>query len=89
MLIVVPAQDDSSNPGKPFACGLTLEKLSAHTIDEDGNQAFVKDNPLSMLRKVISPTDCLSSLGCANPHAAAIFVQTHIAFLGYPSQTPH
>ena len=45
-------QDDVSNPGVPFACGLTLEKLSAHTVDEDGNDAFVKDNPLSLLRKV-------------------------------------
>lgn len=45
-------QDDTSNPGVPFACGLTLEKLSAHTVDEDGNQAFVKDNPLTLLRKV-------------------------------------
>ncbi len=45
-------QDDTSNPGVPFACGLTLEKLSAHTVDEEGNEAFVKDNPLSLLRKV-------------------------------------
>ncbi|KAL3132003.1 hypothetical protein ABBQ32_008624 [Trebouxia sp. C0010 RCD-2024] len=44
-------EDDVSNPGVPFACGLTLEKLSAHTVDEDGNEAFVKDNPLSLLRK--------------------------------------
>ena len=48
----VGLQDDISNPGVPFACGLTLEKLSAHTVDEDGNEAFVKDNPLSLLRKV-------------------------------------
>ena len=45
-------QDDTSNPGVPFACGLTLEKLSAHTVNEEGNEAFVKDNPLSLLRKV-------------------------------------
>ncbi len=45
-------QDDASNPGVPFACGLTLEKLSAHTVNEEGNEAFVKDNPLSLLRKV-------------------------------------
>lgn len=48
----VGLQDDVSNPGVPFACGLTLEKLSAHTVDEAGNEAFVKDNPLSLLRKV-------------------------------------
>ncbi len=45
-------QDDASNPGVPFACGLTLEKLSAHTVNEEGNEAFVKDNPLFLLRKV-------------------------------------
>lgn len=38
----------------PFACGLTLEKLSANTVDEEGHEAFVKDNPLSLLRKVNS-----------------------------------
>lgn len=54
-------QDDTSNPGVPFACGLTLEKLSAHTVDEAGNQAFVKDNPLSLLRKV-TPTLRLADL---------------------------
>lgn len=48
----VGVQDAVSNPGVPFACGLTLEKLSAHTVDEEGNEAFVKDNPLSLLRKV-------------------------------------
>ena len=51
-IVLVGLQDDVSNPGVPFACGLTLEKLSAHTVDEDGNEAFVKDNPLSLLRKV-------------------------------------
>ena len=68
MLSVMPPQDDTSNPGMPFACGLTLEKLSAHTIDEDGNQAFVKDNPLAMLRKVISRLRCLCSHSHADPH---------------------
>ena len=55
-------QDDTSNPGVPFACGLTLEKLSAHTVDEDGNQAFVKDNPLALLRKVPQLTHLADSL---------------------------
>ena len=45
-------QDDVSYPGKPFAVGLTLEALSAHTVDESGKEAFVTQNPLKLLRKV-------------------------------------
>lgn len=59
----VGMQDAVSNPGVPFACGLTLEKLSAHTVDEEGNEAFVKDNPLSLLRKV----RMLSKMACSWP----------------------
>ena len=79
-------QDDTSNPGVPFACGLTLEKLSAHTVDEGGNEAFVKDNPLSLLRKVISsyrqlhlmPAVCYHKV----EHAAAPEVEA-VASLAY------
>lgn len=59
----VGLQDAVSNPGVPFACGLTLEKLSAHTVDEEGNEAFVKDNPLSLLRKV----RVLFTIACLGP----------------------
>ena len=45
------AQDDWSNPGTPFAVGLTLESLSAHTVDEAGREAFVTQDPLKLLRK--------------------------------------
>jgi vacuolar protein sorting-associated protein 13A/C len=45
-------QDNVSYPGKPFAVGLTLEALSAHTVDESGKEAFVTQNPLKLLRKV-------------------------------------
>ena len=45
-------QDDVSYPGKAFAVGLTLEALSAHTVDESGKEAFVTQNPLKLLRKV-------------------------------------
>lgn len=48
-------QDDVSYPGKPFAVGLTLEALSAHTVDESGKEAFVTQNPLKLLRKVRPP----------------------------------
>ena len=34
--------------------GLTLEALSAHTVDESGKEAFVTQNPVNLLRKVNS-----------------------------------
>lgn len=34
--------------------GFTLEKLSAHTIDEAGKEVFVHKNALDLLRKVRS-----------------------------------
>lgn len=50
MLLV---QDDvSSSADQAFAFGLTLEKLSAHTVDEDGKPTFAKHNPMELLRKV-------------------------------------
>ena len=36
----------------PFAVGFTLERLSAHTVDEKGDKAFVTNNPMELLRKV-------------------------------------
>ena len=51
-------QDDVSYPGKPFAVGLTLEALSAHTVDESGKEAFVTQNPLKLLRKVGLLCEC-------------------------------
>ena len=44
-------QDDVSVPGTPLAVGLTLEQLSAHTVDELGREAFVRSNLLEVLRK--------------------------------------
>jgi len=41
-------------PGCPLAVGFTLEKLSAHTIDEAGKEVFVHKNALDLLRKVRS-----------------------------------
>ena len=40
-----------SVPGTPLAVGLTLEQLSAHTVDELGREAFVRSNLLEVLRK--------------------------------------
>ena len=45
--------------GCPLAVGFTLEKLSAHTIDEAGKEVFVHKNALELLRKV---SYCLGSL---------------------------
>jgi vacuolar protein sorting-associated protein 13A/C len=39
-------------PACPLAVGFTLEKLSAHTIDEAGKEVFVHKNALELLRKV-------------------------------------
>ncbi len=63
----------------PFACGLTLEQLSAHTVDEAGKPAFVKDNPLEMLRKVRTATFliCLvAHLHSAASRASAVHVRS-------------
>lgn len=44
-------EDSTTNPDHPFACGLTLHSLAAHTVDELGQKAFVTNNPLDILRK--------------------------------------
>eukprot|EP00898_Chlorokybus_atmophyticus_P001275 jgi/Chlat1/2148/Chrsp17S02730 len=36
-------EDTESNPGHPFAMGVTLEKLSAVTVDEAGSETFVQN----------------------------------------------
>ena len=42
----------SSNPGHPFASGITLAKLAAVTMDEEGNETFDTSGALDKLRKV-------------------------------------
>ena len=46
-------QEGGSASGQPLAFGVTLEKLSAHTVDEDGEPTFAKHNPMELLRKVV------------------------------------
>lgn len=41
-----------SNPGHPFAAGLTLEKLAAVTVDENGKETFVTGGSLDRIQKV-------------------------------------
>ena len=79
----------------PFACGLTLEQLSAHTVDEAGKPAFVKDNPLEMLRKVrpatllisCSPSvqGCQLYLSCAREASQAHCKHSGLALLLRPT----
>ena len=41
-----------SNPGYPFCTGVTLAKLAAVTMDEQGNETFDASGALDKLRKV-------------------------------------
>ncbi|GKV06822.1 hypothetical protein SLEP1_g18658 [Rubroshorea leprosula] len=44
-------EDCVSNPGHPFSSGVTLAKLAAVTMDEDGNETFDTSGALDKLRK--------------------------------------
>ncbi|XVE82332.1 hypothetical protein DITRI_Ditri15bG0139900 [Diplodiscus trichospermus] len=44
-------EDCISNPGHPFASGITLAKLAAVTMDEQGNETFDTSGALDKLRK--------------------------------------
>ncbi|CAA0829437.1 calcium-dependent lipid-binding family protein, partial [Striga hermonthica] len=44
-------EDSVSNPGHPFCCGVTLSKLAAVTMDEQGNETFDTSGALDKLRK--------------------------------------
>ncbi|XP_018509312.2 uncharacterized protein LOC103833252 isoform X4 [Brassica rapa] len=44
-------EDSTSNPGHPFASGITLAKLAAVTMDEEGNETFDTSGALDKLRK--------------------------------------
>ncbi|RVW40626.1 Transposon TX1 uncharacterized 149 kDa protein [Vitis vinifera] len=44
-------EDLESNPGHPFAAGVTLEKLSAVTIDDSGKETFVTGGALECIQK--------------------------------------
>ncbi|PHT58230.1 hypothetical protein CQW23_00593 [Capsicum baccatum] len=41
------------NTGHPFAAGITLEKLSAMTVDDSGSEAFVTGNALDFIQKSV------------------------------------
>ncbi|XP_073302377.1 uncharacterized protein [Primulina huaijiensis] len=44
-------EDSVSNAGHPFSCGVTLAKLAAVTMDEQGNETFDTSGALDKLRK--------------------------------------
>ncbi|KAK6251014.1 hypothetical protein SCA6_005019 [Theobroma cacao] len=46
-------EDLESNPGHPFAAGLTLEKLSAVTVDDSGKETFVTGGALDCIQKCV------------------------------------
>lgn len=46
-----------SNPGHPFAAGVSLDKLSAVTVDETGKETFITGGALDRVQKVLF---CLS-----------------------------
>ncbi|KAL3505576.1 hypothetical protein ACH5RR_030958 [Cinchona calisaya] len=46
-------EDCISNPGHPFSCGVTLAKLAAVTMDEQGNENFDASGALDKLRKSV------------------------------------
>ncbi|KAM7530923.1 hypothetical protein LguiB_034333 [Lonicera macranthoides] len=48
-------EDLESNPGHPFAAGVTLENLSAVTVDDNGKETFLTGGALERIQKVLFP----------------------------------
>ncbi|GMH29787.1 hypothetical protein Nepgr_031630 [Nepenthes gracilis] len=46
-------EDLESNPGHPFSAGVTLEKLSAVTVDDNGNETFATGGALDRIQKSV------------------------------------
>ncbi|EEF45057.1 vacuolar protein sorting-associated protein, putative [Ricinus communis] len=46
-------EDAESNPGHPFATGITLGKLSAITVDDNGMETFVTGGTLDRIQKSV------------------------------------
>lgn len=42
-----------SNPGHPFASGVTLDKLLAMTVDDNGKEIFATGGALERIQKVL------------------------------------
>lgn len=41
-------EDDVAHPGHPFAAGLTLRKVDAHTTDDEWRSAFIAGMPIKV-----------------------------------------
>ncbi|KAL8053513.1 hypothetical protein ABFS82_05G077000 [Erythranthe guttata] len=46
-------EDLESNPGHPFAVGVTLDKLSAFTVDDKGEETFITGGALERIQKSV------------------------------------
>ncbi|XP_058084436.1 uncharacterized protein LOC131232245 isoform X2 [Magnolia sinica] len=46
-------EDLESNPGHPFAAGVTLAKLSAVTVDDGGKETFITGGALEQIQKSV------------------------------------
>ncbi|KAK9698879.1 hypothetical protein RND81_08G137700 [Saponaria officinalis] len=46
-------EDSESNMDHPFAAGVTLDKLSAFTVDDNGNETFVTGGALDHIQKSV------------------------------------
>jgi hypothetical protein len=44
-------EDSVTQPGHSFAVGLTLHSIGAFTVDDSGNEIFVKKAAMQLLRK--------------------------------------
>lgn len=44
-------EDHVTRPGSTFACGMTLHSMAAFTVDDAGNEMFVKKAAMALLRK--------------------------------------
>ncbi|XP_057872719.2 uncharacterized protein LOC131078906 isoform X2 [Cryptomeria japonica] len=51
--IHVRYEDTESNPGHPFAAGMTLEKLASVTVGEDGKETFITGGALEYIQKSV------------------------------------
>ncbi|GFQ08294.1 putative vacuolar protein sorting-associated protein 13b, partial [Phtheirospermum japonicum] len=46
-------EDLESNPGHPFAAGVTLDKLSAFAVDDNGEETFITGGALERIQKSV------------------------------------
>ncbi|XP_008465914.2 uncharacterized protein LOC103503494 isoform X1 [Cucumis melo] len=57
-------EDIESNPGHPFAAGVSLEKLSAVTVDDDGKETFITGGALDRIQKFVELNQLAVYLDC-------------------------